>query len=111
MNIYNQTILIIVFSMIILTETAFHNSIGKNYIRNIENSILITCNKKALNKTCNYDVYNCIINKYNNSCSKLENYTTFINIKNECIKEIHSECGISLFIILITWTLIGIIAK
>ena len=107
----NSLTLLIAFSIIVSVETIGRNPFGKTYVSNMEKSIMNICNKMALNKTSNYDVYNCIIDKNNKSCSSLNNYNQFITIKNECIKDIHSQCGASIFIILISWTLIGIIVN
>jgi hypothetical protein len=58
---------------------------NKNFLKNLNRSIVSSCNKKALFITNNNDVYNCIIKKENN-CNELQNYTEYVNISNNCMK-------------------------
>lgn len=110
MNISNQIVILIAFSMMIVSvESIRSNPFARNYVSNMEKSIMNNCNKMALNKTSNYDVYNCIIDKNNNTCSTLENYKKFVNIRNECMTDIHAQCGFSVFIVIFSWIVIGLL--
>ena len=107
MNISKQIIIFIGFTLIVSVQSNFHNRYAKSYVRNIEKSIIRNCNKFALNKTNDYDIYNCISNN-NANCADFKNYTNFINIKNECIKNIRSYNGMSILIVVFSWLFISI---
>lgn len=105
----NKLVIILIgFLMIVSVEENLRYSYAKNYVRNAKKSFINICNKIALNETNNNDIYNCLIEN-NNNCQNLENYSNFITIRNNCITEINSNCGMSIIIVIFSWIMIGIL--
>lgn len=108
MKFYKQIIILIGFLMIVSVEGNLRYSYAKNYMRNAKKSFINICNKIALNETNNNDIYNCLIEN-NNNCENLENYSNFIKIRNNCITEINSTCGMTIIILILSWIIIGLL--
>lgn len=82
---------------------------NKNFLKNLNRSIVSSCNKKALFITNNNDVYNCIIKKENN-CNELQNYTEYVNISNNCMKFQREQFGAGILLSASIWIGMGIFA-
>lgn len=108
MNISKQIIMLIGFSLIVSVQSNLRYSYGKYYSKNIKKSIINNCNKIALDKTNDYDIYKCIINN-NPNCSDYKNYSNFIDVKNKCIKEFNNYIQMTLCIVILSWIIIGTI--
>ncbi len=91
-----KTTIIIAIGFIVLMNIPIAEShrryLPRNYARNIEYSIIRTCNNRAL-----------LITKNNTD-------TAFIKIRNDCIKEKQEEFGLGIFIAIMFWFIISIFA-
>jgi hypothetical protein len=107
MLINTKSIIILMSFSLIVVNTHPVRGLGKNYLRNIENTIINICNYKAYSETNNTNIYNCIKNK-NNSCYTLENYTHYNSIRIECINKYKSDHTCGIVIALVMWVVIAI---
>lgn len=57
----------------------------RNYMKNLDKDIINYCNYQAILKTNSEDSYNCMIS--NGDCSHIDNFTEYMKIRNNCIKE------------------------
>lgn len=95
----------IIIMIITLATVQSHPAyrISRNLIKNIQKSVNNKCLIIAYNKTDNIDVYNCIIDKNNNTCKSLVNYDNFMTIKEDCINKYNEGNGYGVFIIIVVW--------
>lgn len=94
--------------MNISTIEARFNHMSRKYLNNIEKSVEMNCNQRALTVTNNIEAFDCITYK-NKNCCEIVNITDFIKIKNECVSEYHAELGKGVIISILTWTILIIL--
>jgi hypothetical protein len=91
--------------MNISTVEARSTAMSRNYLKNVEKTIVNNCNNRAFRLTNNTEVFECIKYKKGDCCN-LANFTEFSNIRNECISEYHSEFGKGVLISIAIWVVI-----
>lgn len=96
--------------MNIPTVDARFNHMGRKYLKNVEKSIVINCNQRALAVTNNIDAFECVNNKFKNCCD-ITNITDFMKIRNECFSEYRVELGKGVFISILIWTILIILCS
>lgn len=96
----------ILFMTFRTVDCRYHN---RNFLKNLNRSIVKGCNKKALFITNNNDVYNCIINQEKN-CNELQNYAEFANVSNNCMKFQRQQFGAGILFSACIWVGMGIFA-
>ena len=99
----------LVIIIIIIITTYFvdaRNNHMKNYMKNLNKNIVSYCNNQAHLKTKSEESYNCMIS--NNDCSHIDNFTEYMNIRNECIKEKRNSFTIGLLYALLLIIFMGL---
>jgi hypothetical protein len=82
-----------------VVDGRYHN---RNFVKNLNKSIVKGCNKQALIATNNNDVYNCIMNQ-NKNCHELQNYAEYVNISNSCMKIQREQFGAGILFTVSIW--------
>ena len=101
------TVIIIIFILFMnfrMVNGRYHN---RNFIRNLNKSIVKSCNKKALLMTNNNDIYNCIMSNEKN-CYELPNYIEYADILKTCMKVNQEQFGAGILLSAAMWVGIGI---
>ena len=80
---------------------------AKRYLRNLEKSVTIACNKQAYNSTNNKELYDCLSVNRTSECMHLENFTEYQVLRKECIDSGNSGVGLGILITVIGWMLVG----
>lgn len=107
MKICMQMIILIAFLLTISIEANTMFSYTKNYARKVKKGIKNYCNKFALNKTNNYDIFNCLNNNMN--CNKLKNYDEYIIFRDNCITNYNNNYAMSSLFVLSGFLFIGLL--
>ena len=80
------------------------NSAG--YVKQIDKTIIVTCNIQAFQETKNEAIYKCIVDN-NRNCNLLENYRQYNIIITECIDEKRASSTVGIIIGLVFILLIS----
>ena len=76
---------------------------AKRYLRNLEKSVTIACNKQAYNSTNNKELYDCLSVNRTSECMHLENFTEYQELKNICINNSNNCVWLGILIAVIGW--------
>lgn len=87
--------------------------LSKHYrrvVKTINKNINSKCNKIALKYVNNTRFYDCFLINSSNTCKKLDNYTDYIKVKNNCLKKNNSKMmlGIVLGFVIMVFMSIGL---
>jgi hypothetical protein len=88
------------------TVDARVNPIGRNYLKNVQRSMVNNCNNRALIMTNNTEMFKCVVERRNGNCCEIVNSTEFMAIRDNCISNYHAEFGKGVMIAIAIWGII-----
>ena len=106
-----RVIIAIIIFITMLDNCESARGFGKTYFKNLNKAIHNACNYEAYNITNNTDIYKCMRKNTSHNCMHIDNFTTYITIKDICITRCNGELGKGVIISIICWVMLMLLCQ